>query len=384
MTSRPWVRSIGKRMLPIRALRRQLSAQAHRLEAVEVNQQGTSEELLRTSEQLQGLTREIAAIRAQLDHARSHAESAADAALSAAIQHADAVARGSAEAVRAAAASHVEDAVLAERAVTQKLFADAEAVARREMGARLTARVDEALGVPVGHQPQPAVRAVLATFGVGEHSAFLDISRELRTEFCAVNEYELVESTAAIAGRPPAWWKVRMLQELLTEFDQVLWMDSDAIVVDPGSDPRSQYGAKGLPWQWVVHRYGGDSFPNMGVLLLRRHDAVLELLEQMWRRTEFIDHKWWENAAVLDLIGYATEEPIRKVRPSVHDSIIAELPQRWNVIPQAGGADIAVAHFAGYPNHVRRGCLAAIALDQSCAADALADPIGFAARRLDH
>ena len=82
-------------------------------------------------------------------------------------------------------------------------------------------------------------------------------------------------------------------------------------------------------WQAVViHRTNEGESPNLGVWLVRK--AMLPYLQQAWDLTEYIQHRWWENAAVIDLMGF---DPAYPVIPAIPNELYAHthrLENWWN------------------------------------------------------
>ena len=91
--------------------------------------------------------------------------------------------------------------------------------------------------------------------------------------------------------------------DLLERYEWVFWIDADALIVEFSRDivdelPESAF--LGL----VEHAYDGHRFPNTGVMIVRSSPVAREFWSEVWARTEYVDHPWWENAAVLSLLGY--------------------------------------------------------------------------------
>jgi hypothetical protein len=72
---------------------------------------------------------------------------------------------------------------------------------------------------------------------------------------------------------------------------------------------------------------------NAGIFLARSCEFTNDLIAAMWANEQFIEHNWWENAALLDLLGYSLEPPFPKLRPSKWDDRIGELDLAWNSVP---------------------------------------------------
>ena len=139
----------------------------------------------------------------------------------------------------------------------------------------------------------------LCSIGSGPHEALLAISQPTFAAYAERHAYELITSNQADPRRPPAWAKVPMLREALASYDLVLWVDADAVIVDGTRD----IGGELEPDRFLGLVRHGD-VPNTGVMLLRSGDLARDLLDRTWSATRLIHHPWWENAGLLDALGY--------------------------------------------------------------------------------
>lgn len=110
-------------------------------------------------------------------------------------------------------------------------------------------------------------------------------------------------------GRPPAWAKLYLTRECFDEgFDFVFWVDADAVVrrfdedirnvVIDGADfyfARESYPIPGSRSLWRL---------NTGVYVMRNSPAARKLLDESIAREEYINHEWWDQAAVSAVFGY--------------------------------------------------------------------------------
>lgn len=221
-------------------------------------------------------------------------------------------------------------------------------------------------------------RKAMLSIGVGEHEKLLEITRPARARYAELHGYDVVEITQLLAPeRPPSWSKIPLMQSSFREYSTLLWVDADAVICDFETDVANELDPS-TPFQLVSHEYGGQLVPNCGVMLLHRTDRVQLLLHDMWESIEFSDHKWWENAALLHLLGYTMDEPIRKTSATKYDDLVGELPGRWNTIPQVGGDAPAIVHLPGTANDVRIGCLARLVAEPGDAPLVVAEPSAFA------
>lgn len=175
------------------------------------------------------------------------------------------------------------------------------------------------------------MRRALVTFAVGEHEQLLELSLPRFQEYATRHGYDLlIPTSVAPCDRPPSWWKVPMLRQALSEYGEVLWLDADIAITDRGLE---QDIAETFPrdcWQALVAHHTPDGeVPNLGVWFVRR--PMLHQLDQMWSATRYVNHPWWEQAAMLDLLGYQHDpRPCRHTRPTQLHERTAFLPLEWN------------------------------------------------------
>ena len=201
---------------------------------------------------------------------------------------------------------------------------------------------------------RPRARTALCTIATATHRDLFEVARPGFERFAAMHGYEpVVVHDDDSAGRPPAWGKVRLLRRLLDTHDRVVWVDSDAVIVDPTGDIFSGVTRR-TPLSLVVHRYDELEVPNTGVLTLLSCRWSKRLLDRLWAAERFVDHKWWENAAMLDLLGYDVDEPRPSTRRANADSRrVSELDLSWNSIPQDSSAQPRIVHFPGMTHQER-------------------------------
>lgn len=202
---------------------------------------------------------------------------------------------------------------------------------------------------------------VLATIGTGPLAPVLALSGPTMRAYAERHGYDFIEGDGEAQGRPPAWAKVLLLRRLLDTYETVLWVDADAIILDPSRDIADElvegdYQAlvcHRLPSDWRGY-FGnpGDEMPNSGVWLLRGQRGR-DFLDAVWERDEFVDHQWWENAAVITLLGYGLG-PCRHVEDTVWTEGTRWVDDEWNSHTMFTGlAPARIRHYAGVGNVTR-------------------------------
>jgi hypothetical protein len=118
--------------------------------------------------------------------------------------------------------------------------------------------------------------------------------------------YEIRIGSGDSQSRPASWAKVLFLQKLLTEYDEVLWLDADVVILDASVDLAASVGPDAYQ-AFAEWRLDGDIGLNVGVWFLRASKRTQGFLQAVWDSTQFINHRWWENAAVLALLGHSVD-----------------------------------------------------------------------------
>ena len=186
-----------------------------------------------------------------------------------------------------------------------------------------------------GGAEQGPSRRVLCSLGIGPYVDILAVSSLTFEAYAARHGYDLVLSTEPIAPeRPPAWQKIAMVRRLLDSYEEVLWVDADAIFLDISQDV-ADLVRPGKDLYLVEHVWEGGSArsANTGVFLIRATDWSRSFLDRVWAAEQWVDHPWWENAAILDMLGYAVPpdlSPPYKARVSDLEERVELLPAEWN------------------------------------------------------
>ncbi len=200
--------------------------------------------------------------------------------------------------------------------------------------------------------------------GVGSFGEILDVSGATFEIYARRHGYDLDLRRELIdPSRTAAWNKVPLFLDLLTRYDLVVWVDADAAIVDPTDDIADALGHRDL-MALVAHEYDDQIIPNCGVWVLRPHRAVRRFLEKIWMHTEYLDHKWWENAALLVELGYRIEPRVEIARRSRMRQRVRLLDGSWNSISEDRAANPRINH---YPGRSREHRLEHLTLDLQAA-----------------
>lgn len=210
----------------------------------------------------------------------------------------------------------------------------------------------------------------ICSLATGDYRALLGRSALSFRPYAERWGWDLVLSTEDLAdGRPPSWATVPLLRSLLDEYEWVLWLDADVVVVDLDADI-SQEIQDDKDLYVVEHTWLGQYTANCGVVLLRSCDWARAFLDEAWALEEYSEHAWWENAAVLELLGYGLE-PARLVEPTPWLARTKLIDRRWNSVELDRADRPAFVHRGFYDVRTR---MRQVTGDLACALGS-ADPL---------
>lgn len=101
--------------------------------------------------------------------------------------------------------------------------------------------------------------------------------------------------------RPSSWKKLSAIAGGLAYAETVIWVDADVFVLNFADDIMA--GVPDVAWQAMVrHHTNEGDVPNAGVWIVRR--PMLPYLMAAAMRDECINHPWWEQAAIHNMMGF--------------------------------------------------------------------------------
>lgn len=194
----------------------------------------------------------------------------------------------------------------------------------------------------------------IITYASGAHEELLDIALPTYEKFAAAHGYELVIGDC-LCDLPPAWNKVYLLLSELAQYEEVVWFDCDLVVVDFTQDFPPLEATHSL----VRHFEDDSEVPNSGVWRLTR--AAIPLLEAMLQLEAFHNHGWWEQAALMTLMGYSVPPQGSDFRKTKCRNVVSTrwhkecqfMRVKYNSHPNYQAENPVIVH-CSYPNMLQR------------------------------
>lgn len=116
-------------------------------------------------------------------------------------------------------------------------------------------------------------------------------------KYCNYHGYDCNLAEITQTERPAPWYKIQLIQQGFDQgYDFVLWIDADAIIVNPY--PLTKWTEENKDFYFACNW----AAMNSGVMLLRNTQINQDFLNLVWDQTQFIDDTWWEQRAIIHLM----------------------------------------------------------------------------------
>jgi hypothetical protein len=220
-------------------------------------------------------------------------------------------------------------------------------------------------------------RRALATVAIGAHGELLTLSFPSLTRFAETHGYQLEVCTRSLdVTKPPAWTKLLFIIDLMNRYEEIFWIDSDAIFLETSKDIYDEVDPNS-ELSWVYHEYENQRHPNTGVMYIRVNDNTKKLFQTANLQHDLETHPWWDQAALMRVMGIQTSdikisEGITTEKLKIKEQ---ELSLSWNSIRQNSSSSPIIRHFAGEPFWIRKFLMAEYANPEAGSSRVLQDMV---------
>ena len=150
-----------------------------------------------------------------------------------------------------------------------------------------------------------SLRIAVTTLAYGhDYIRLLKAALDGKRDYCRQHGYTFLPFFECLdPSRAPSWSKVLMLERILksAQYDWVFWSDADSVVMNPAT--RLEDIIATIPSHCDFAAAGdGNGAINAGQFLLRNSAWTLDFLTRVYAQTQFVDHNWWEQQAILHLL----------------------------------------------------------------------------------
>jgi hypothetical protein len=146
----------------------------------------------------------------------------------------------------------------------------------------------------------------------------------------------------------PNWLRYAAVQQLLEQYDLIVYFDGDCVIVDFETDL-----ASGIPPEkWLSSAICGPSPDNAGpggpLWITRSCPESKAFWLKVWQGRKWVTHPLWTDGVdFMDLLGYSIMPPVHKERETEYDSAFHRLSDKWAVWDDNPSAEGKCYHIAG-------------------------------------
>lgn len=157
-------------------------------------------------------------------------------------------------------------------------------------------------------------------------------------------------------GRAASWYKIPSIIKMLETYELILWLDSDIVIVNNSEDITSLSNDSNINYI-SYHNVGGNKHPNCGVWMMKRD--MIPFLNTLWNMTQYINHFWWEQAALIELIGMEMDSNNNVSLKDPENKLFKKttfIDNKWNYCWADNDKSQTpfFNHFAGTPNRLQQ------------------------------
>ena len=144
--------------------------------------------------------------------------------------------------------------------------------------------------------------------------------------------------------RAHSWSKIRILQKYIKDYDYIVWMDADVLIMNQNRNIEDFIQL--LPENKFL--LIGRDFNNLnaGIFVMKNCPLAHEFLDDVWSKTQYLNHEWWEQAAIIELHGSSKYKSGFEVIPRKYISIMNAFDFRVDAKVHWRPGDFCI-HFAG-------------------------------------
>jgi hypothetical protein len=169
-------------------------------------------------------------------------------------------------------------------------------------------------------------------------------------EYCLRHNYQHIHhNDYDYKGRPAPWGKILALRQAFSEHPQIthiFWADADTLITNPFFKLETICEKLNQSNRCMLLAVDGAGNINTGAFLAKRHDTTTVILDHIWKQEQFINHCWWEQAALMALYPFIFQALLVTRDNNLFNSFLTgESPWQFGDF---------ILHFAGLDNNSRR------------------------------
>lgn len=139
-----------------------------------------------------------------------------------------------------------------------------------------------------------------------------DISYDCYSQYSLKHNIHFERIQLTNLDRPPSWYKIPLILDAFkSNHDYVMWVDADTLIIN------NLFNIYNILDHHQIYLSEDMNGINCGVMIWKNTSLNIDILYKLWNMNEFIYHKWWEQAALMELysMNYNNLQQITKKIP---------------------------------------------------------------------
>jgi hypothetical protein len=147
-------------------------------------------------------------------------------------------------------------------------------------------------------------KIAILTLRIGEkYKEFTKLGMLTQIEYCKRNGYDLIDDESVYdKSRPIPWSKILSIKKYLQQYDYIVWMDADIIILN------FEVKLESFINQYLFNKESDflmcidtGNKRNTGVWFIKNTDYALKFMDRIYEQTNYIDAGEWEQTAFNNL-----------------------------------------------------------------------------------
>lgn len=141
--------------------------------------------------------------------------------------------------------------------------------------------------------------AVLSLAIGNEYKKVVEPSQKTKRLYCQIHGYDYIEDESVYDNtRPIPWSKILLIQKYLPNYDYIVWIDADAMIMDNKQKLEDKIQLMGEKDIMCLEHYKDIS---TGVLFIKNTAYSMAFMDRLYSKKEFTNSPNWEQDAFIHM-----------------------------------------------------------------------------------
>ena len=151
------------------------------------------------------------------------------------------------------------------------------------------------------------MKIAICTLTIGsEYKKIVHFGTQSKIKYCSKHGYNLyMDEDIYDQSRPIAWSKIKLLQKYIHNYDYIIWIDADTMIINNDIKIETFIDKymqnKDMQNKDMLLAYDSGNLINTGVWFLKNTQYVYDFLTDIYDQTHLIHDRFWEQSSFNEL-----------------------------------------------------------------------------------